>query len=66
MEKIFVDDIVAEIAPRGQATVPESIKTELLHRIRTLAPAKEQVVRRRRCMRPALGGVKVSLDETWV
>merc|ERR1719158_1928567 len=52
MEKIFVDDIVAEIAPRGQATVPESIKTELLHRIRTLDI----------CV--ALGGAEASLYET--
>merc|ERR1719199_698317 len=37
LEKVTVDEIVAEIAPRGRATVPDSLKTELLNKIRTFA-----------------------------
>ena len=32
-----VDEIVAKIAPQGRATVPESLKEELLDKIRTFA-----------------------------
>mmetsp|Transcript_22679 Transcript_22679/g.29669 ORF Transcript_22679/g.29669 Transcript_22679/m.29669 type:complete len:103 (+) Transcript_22679:168-476(+) len=34
LEKITVDELIAEITPRGRATVPDDIKTELLQRIR--------------------------------
>mmetsp|Transcript_2896 Transcript_2896/g.3665 ORF Transcript_2896/g.3665 Transcript_2896/m.3665 type:complete len:131 (-) Transcript_2896:1698-2090(-) len=34
LEKISVEELVAEITPRGRATVPDSIKAELLNRIR--------------------------------
>ena len=34
LEKITVEELVAEIAPRGRATVPAAIKAELLQRIR--------------------------------
>ncbi len=34
LEKITVDELVAEITPRGRATVPEAIKAELLQQIR--------------------------------
>ena len=32
--KITVEELVAEITPRGRATVPSAIKAELLQRIR--------------------------------
>ena len=34
LEKITVEELVAEITPRGRATVPAAIKAELLQRIR--------------------------------
>lgn len=34
LEKITVDELVDEITPRGRATVPDDIKSELLQRIR--------------------------------
>ena len=36
-ERVTVDEIVAKIAPQGRATVPESLKEELLNKIRTFA-----------------------------
>jgi len=35
LEKIKVEDLVKEIAPRGRATVPDEIKSEILNEIRT-------------------------------
>ncbi|XP_008050654.1 transcription and mRNA export factor ENY2-like [Carlito syrichta] len=35
LEHITVDDLVAEITPKGRALVPDSVKKELLQRIRT-------------------------------
>jgi enhancer of yellow 2 transcription factor len=35
LEKVTVEELVAEITPQGRATVPEDIKSELLKRIRT-------------------------------
>eukprot|EP01038_Epipyxis_sp_PR26KG_P007196 gene7196-9818_t len=35
LEKVTVEDLVAEITPQGRATVPEDVKAELLKRIRT-------------------------------
>ncbi|XP_008007768.1 transcription and mRNA export factor ENY2-like [Chlorocebus sabaeus] len=35
LEHVTVDDLVAEITPKGRALVPDSVKTELLQRIRT-------------------------------
>jgi len=34
LEKITVDELVAEITPQGRATVPDAVKAELLQRIR--------------------------------
>merc|ERR1712167_122286 len=34
LEKITVEELVAEITPRGRATVPSAIKAELLQRLR--------------------------------
>ena len=45
LEKITVDELVAEITPRGRATVPDEVKTELLQSIR-----KFLQVRRRMCV----------------
>lgn len=42
LDKISVNEIVTEIAPRGRATVPESLKAELIDRIRLFADSKQQ------------------------
>nr|XP_039255592.1 transcription and mRNA export factor ENY2-like [Styela clava] len=34
LENVTVDDLVREITPKGRQTVPDSVKKELLHRIR--------------------------------
>ncbi|XP_064466700.1 transcription and mRNA export factor ENY2-like [Ornithodoros turicata] len=34
VENVTVDDLIAEITPKGRATVPDSIKRELLQEIR--------------------------------
>ena len=34
LEKITVEDLVAEITPKGRAAVPDAVKAELLQRIR--------------------------------
>uniref|UniRef100_A0A6U1JN82 Transcription and mRNA export factor ENY2 n=1 Tax=Pelagomonas calceolata TaxID=35677 RepID=A0A6U1JN82_9STRA len=39
LEKITVDELVAEITPRGRATVPDEVKTELLQSIRKFLQA---------------------------
>ena len=39
LEKVTVDDLVAEITPRGRSTIPEEVKAELLKRIRTFLQA---------------------------
>lgn len=39
LEKITVDELVAEITPRGRATVPDEIKADLLQRIRKFLQA---------------------------
>ena len=36
-EKITIDDIVAEIAPRGRATVPDSLRADVLQKVRDFA-----------------------------
>ncbi|XP_075868956.1 transcription and mRNA export factor ENY2 [Nelusetta ayraudi] len=33
-EPVTVEDLVVEITPKGRASVPDSVKKELLHRIR--------------------------------
>ncbi|KAJ8612658.1 hypothetical protein CTAYLR_002110 [Chrysophaeum taylorii] len=38
-EKITVDELVAEITPRGRATVPDDVKTDLLQSIRKFLQA---------------------------
>lgn len=35
LENVRVDDLVAEITPRGRALVPDQVKKELLQQIRT-------------------------------
>lgn len=35
LENITVDDLVAEITPKGRALVPDQVKKELLQRIRS-------------------------------
>ncbi|XP_023228028.1 transcription and mRNA export factor ENY2-like [Centruroides vittatus] len=35
VENVTVDDLVAEITPKGRELVPDSVKRELLQRIRT-------------------------------
>lgn len=37
LDKITVDDIVAEIAPRGRATVPETLRIDLQQKVRSFA-----------------------------
>eukprot|EP00929_Paragymnodinium_shiwhaense_P013211 TRINITY_DN121074_c0_g1_i1.p1 TRINITY_DN121074_c0_g1~~TRINITY_DN121074_c0_g1_i1.p1 ORF type:complete len:102 (+),score=19.53 TRINITY_DN121074_c0_g1_i1:3-308(+) len=39
LEKITVDDLVADITPRGRATVPDHVKAEMLTRIRKFLQA---------------------------
>ena len=39
LEKITVDELVAEITPRGRATVPDEVKADLLQRIRKFLQA---------------------------
>ncbi|KAG9401876.1 Transcription and mRNA export factor eny2 [Aphanomyces cochlioides] len=34
IDQITVDDLVEEITPKGRATVPDSIKADMLERIR--------------------------------
>jgi enhancer of yellow 2 transcription factor len=34
LEQVTVDDLVAEVTPKGRASVPDSVKAELLQRIR--------------------------------
>ncbi|KAM8871293.1 transcription and mRNA export factor ENY2 isoform 2-T2 [Spinachia spinachia] len=34
LEHVTVEDLVVEITPKGRALVPDSVKKELLHRIR--------------------------------
>lgn len=34
VENVSVDDLIAEVTPRGRATVPDIIKRELLHQIK--------------------------------
>ena len=35
LEKVTVEELVAQITPEGRAKVPEDIKAELLKRIKT-------------------------------
>lgn len=35
LENVTVDDLVADITPKGRALVPDDVKRELLARIRT-------------------------------
>ena len=37
IEQVTLDELVAEITPKGRATVPDSIKSELLQEIRKSA-----------------------------
>ena len=42
LEKITVEELVQEITPRGRATVPDTIKGELLERIRKFLSDQEE------------------------
>jgi len=42
LEKITVNELVQEVIPRGRATVPESIKAELLQQIKTFLTSGTQ------------------------
>jgi len=42
LEKITVNELVQEVIPRGRATVPESIKAELLQQIKTFLTSGAQ------------------------
>merc|ERR1719401_2265116 len=35
IEKVTIEEITADIAPRGRATLPDSLKTDLLNRLRS-------------------------------
>mmetsp|Transcript_50653 Transcript_50653/g.127616 ORF Transcript_50653/g.127616 Transcript_50653/m.127616 type:complete len:130 (-) Transcript_50653:22-411(-) len=37
IEKVTIEEITSDIAPKGRATVPDSLKTELLNRLRVFA-----------------------------
>lgn len=39
LDKVTVDELTAEMAPRARDTVPEEVKAELLNRIRTFLQA---------------------------
>ncbi|XP_022798975.1 transcription and mRNA export factor ENY2-like [Stylophora pistillata] len=39
LENVTVDDLVAEITPKGRALVPDEVKREMLIRIRTFLAA---------------------------
>ncbi|KAL5021977.1 hypothetical protein ScPMuIL_001132 [Solemya velum] len=43
LEHITVDDLVAEITPKGRALVPDNVKKELLQRIRTFLSKQSSV-----------------------
>ncbi|KAL8566328.1 Transcription and mRNA export factor eny2 [Nucella lapillus] len=43
LEHITVDDLVAEITPKGRALVPDSVKKELLQRIRTFLAEQSSI-----------------------
>eukprot|EP00927_Polykrikos_kofoidii_P027299 TRINITY_DN2406_c0_g1_i1.p1 TRINITY_DN2406_c0_g1~~TRINITY_DN2406_c0_g1_i1.p1 ORF type:complete len:109 (+),score=24.56 TRINITY_DN2406_c0_g1_i1:91-417(+) len=37
IEKVTIEEITAEIAPRGRSTLPDSLKTELFNRLKTFS-----------------------------
>mmetsp|Transcript_10512 Transcript_10512/g.23660 ORF Transcript_10512/g.23660 Transcript_10512/m.23660 type:complete len:107 (-) Transcript_10512:126-446(-) len=37
IERVTIEEITAEIAPRGRATLPDSLKTDLFNRLRNFA-----------------------------
>jgi enhancer of yellow 2 transcription factor len=39
LEKVTVEELVAEITPKGRSTIPEDVKAELLQRIRKFLQA---------------------------
>ncbi|XP_064610383.1 transcription and mRNA export factor ENY2-like [Liolophura sinensis] len=43
LEHITVDDLVAEITPKGRALVPDNVKKELLQRIRTFLAQQSNI-----------------------
>ncbi len=43
LDNITVDDLVAELVPRGRALVPDPIKKELLERIRAFLAQQEDI-----------------------
>jgi len=43
LENITVDDLVAEITPKGRALVPDQVKKELLQRIRSFLAQQNNI-----------------------
>lgn len=43
LDNVTVDDLVAELVPRGRALVPDPIKRELLERIRAFLAQQEDI-----------------------
>lgn len=43
LEHITVDDLVAEITPKGRSLVPDNVKRELLQRIRTFLAQQSNI-----------------------
>ncbi|XP_076325351.1 transcription and mRNA export factor ENY2-like isoform X1 [Tachypleus tridentatus] len=43
VENVTVDDLVAEITPKGRALVPDAVKRELLQRIRTFLAQQTKI-----------------------
>mmetsp|Transcript_108725 Transcript_108725/g.307530 ORF Transcript_108725/g.307530 Transcript_108725/m.307530 type:complete len:112 (-) Transcript_108725:102-437(-) len=37
IEKVTIEEMVQDIAPRGRASLPDALKTELLNKLRTFA-----------------------------
>ncbi|CAH1780514.1 unnamed protein product [Owenia fusiformis] len=43
LEHVTVDDLVSEITPKGRALVPDTVKKELLQRIRTFLSQQSNI-----------------------
>ncbi|XP_041454624.1 transcription and mRNA export factor ENY2-like [Lytechinus pictus] len=43
LEHVTVDDLVAEITPKGRELVPDEVKRELLHRIRAFLAQQSNI-----------------------
>lgn len=43
LENVTVDELVQELTPKGRSSVPDSVKRELLQRIRTFLAQQQQI-----------------------